>query len=84
LHFECGAFNHSTTSPDWFWRVRVLRDCGPKGNQSRHLEESGLEINLRFPQVRDQVLAKTDSRQEPYLYASLPSKKLSLKPASAR
>jgi hypothetical protein len=37
------------------------------------LEELGLEINFLFRRVRDQVLARTNRRQEPFLYGSLPS-----------
>jgi tetratricopeptide (TPR) repeat protein len=49
-----------------------------------NLEEPGLEINFLFRKVRDQVLAKTARRQEPYLYGSLPSESLFFKSSVAR
>jgi tetratricopeptide (TPR) repeat protein len=44
-----------------------------------NLEEPGLEINYLFRKVRDQVLAATNKRQEPFLYGSLPSERLFFK-----
>ena len=49
----------------------------------RHLEERGLEINLMFRKVRDEVLADTDNRQEPFTYGSLPGENIYLVPPSA-
>jgi uncharacterized caspase-like protein len=49
-----------------------------------YLEEPGLEINFLFRKVRDQVLANTGKRQEPYLYGSLPSESLYFRNADAR
>ena len=43
------------------------------------LEELGLEINFLFRRVRDQVLARTNRRQEPVLYGSLPTSLYSLR-----
>ncbi len=39
----------------------------------KNLNTSGLEINLLFRKVRDDVFAATDKRQEPWTYGSLPS-----------
>jgi DNA-binding winged helix-turn-helix (wHTH) protein len=39
----------------------------------RNLETPGLEVNLLFRKVRDEVLAATGGRQEPFIYGSLPS-----------
>ena len=39
---------------------------------SRRLVTPGLEINKVFRLVRDDVIAATDKRQEPFLYGSLP------------
>jgi tetratricopeptide (TPR) repeat protein len=39
----------------------------------KHLAEPGLEINLLFRRVRDDVLAKTGRHQEPFTYGSLPA-----------
>jgi uncharacterized caspase-like protein len=39
----------------------------------KYVEQPGLEINLLFRKVRDEVLSSTGRRQEPYIYGSLPS-----------
>ena len=39
----------------------------------KHIGEPGLEINLLFRKVRDEVLAKTGRQQEPFTYGSLPA-----------
>jgi uncharacterized caspase-like protein len=39
----------------------------------RNLDTPGLEINLLFRKVRDDVLTATGKRQEPFTYGSLPS-----------
>ena len=39
----------------------------------KNLETPGLEISLLFRKVRDDVLAATGRRQEPFIYGSLPS-----------
>jgi len=39
----------------------------------KYVEQPGLEINLLFRKVRDEVLTATGRRQEPYIYGSLPS-----------
>jgi tetratricopeptide (TPR) repeat protein len=49
-----------------------------------NLEQPGLEINFLFRRVRDQVLASTNGRQEPFLYGSLPSESLFFKIAAPR
>jgi tetratricopeptide (TPR) repeat protein len=41
-----------------------------------HIEEPGLEINFLFRKVRDEVRAKTQRQQEPFLYGSLSSEPL--------
>ena len=38
----------------------------------KNLETPGLEINLLFRKVRDDVMAVTGRRQEPFVYSSLP------------
>jgi uncharacterized caspase-like protein len=38
----------------------------------KNLETPGLEINLLFRKVRDDVMAMTGRRQEPFVYSSLP------------
>jgi tetratricopeptide (TPR) repeat protein len=50
----------------------------------RNIEEPGLEINFLFRKVRDEVRAKTERRQEPFLYGSLSSELLYFKAPSAR
>jgi tetratricopeptide (TPR) repeat protein len=44
-----------------------------------HIEDPALEINFLFRKVRDEVLAKTQHRQEPYQYGSLSSEPLYFK-----
>ena len=39
----------------------------------KYLSEPGLEISLLFRKVRDDVLSKTGTQQEPYTYGSLPA-----------
>ena len=39
----------------------------------KHIAEPGLEINLLFRRVRDDVFTKTGRQQEPYTYGSLPA-----------
>ncbi|MGO9172429.1 MAG: caspase family protein [Rhodomicrobium sp.] len=41
-----------------------------------HIEEPGLEINFLFRKVRDEVLANTQRKQEPFLYGSLSAEPL--------
>ncbi len=40
------------------------------------LETPGVEISLLFRKVRDDVLAATGRKQEPFTYGSLPSEEL--------
>ncbi len=47
-----------------------------------HIEEPGLEINFLFRRVRDAVRAKTERRQEPFVYGSLGSEPLFFKTAA--
>ena len=47
-----------------------------------HIEERGLEIGLLFRKVRDTVLRRTGSAQEPYVYGSLPREGLFFKAAA--
>lgn len=49
-----------------------------------NLEEPGLKINFLFRRIRDQVLASTNRRQEPFLYGSLPSESLFFRPPAPR
>jgi uncharacterized caspase-like protein len=49
-----------------------------------YLEEAGLEINLLFRKVRDEVRKKTDRRQDPFIYGSLGSEPLYFRSATAR
>jgi tetratricopeptide (TPR) repeat protein len=44
-----------------------------------HIEEPGLEINLLFRKVRDDVRAKTLRRQDPFVYGALSSELLYFK-----
>ncbi|MEC9369653.1 MAG: SUMF1/EgtB/PvdO family nonheme iron enzyme [Pseudomonadota bacterium] len=46
----------------------------------KHIETPGLEINFLFRRVRDAVLADTGGRQEPFIYGSLSSEAIFLKP----
>jgi hypothetical protein len=43
----------------------------------------GLDIRLAFGRVRDEVLVKTDSRQEPFVYGSLGGGNIALVPAAS-
>jgi tetratricopeptide (TPR) repeat protein len=47
-----------------------------------HLGEPGLEINMLFRKVRDDVKSKTSGQQEPFTYGSLPAEALYFKPAN--
>ena len=47
----------------------------------RHLETPGLEINFLFRRVRDDVIAATGRRQEPFVYGSLSGQEIYLKNA---
>jgi uncharacterized caspase-like protein len=49
----------------------------------RHLEAPGLEINLLFRKVRDDVLKLTGNDQEPFTYGSLSSEALYFRPVAA-
>jgi Caspase domain len=49
----------------------------------RHLTEPGVDIRIALGEVRDDVLAATGNRQEPYVYGSLGGESVSLAPASA-
>ena len=40
---------------------------------SKHVEAPGIEIVMLFRRVRDDVLAATQRKQEPFIYGSLPS-----------
>jgi uncharacterized protein len=48
----------------------------------RYLEEPGIDINLVFRKVRDDVLAHTSRRQQPFIYGSLPNNHIYLKEPS--
>jgi uncharacterized caspase-like protein len=39
----------------------------------RHLPTPGLEIGMMFRHVRDDVMAATGRKQEPFVYGSLPA-----------
>ena len=47
-----------------------------------NLETPGLEINLLFRRVRDQVLARTANAQEPFTYGSLPGEEFYFRDAA--
>ena len=63
-------------------RAGQVAEDGEGGNSpfvqalTRRMREPGVEINLLFRRVRDDVLAKTGRRQEPFVYASLPGEEL--------
>jgi uncharacterized caspase-like protein len=46
-----------------------------------HLDQPGLEINMLFRRVRDDVRGRTSGQQEPFTYGSLPSEELFFKAA---
>lgn len=46
-----------------------------------HLAEPGLDLRIAFGRVRDDVLAKTEFRQEPFVYGSLGGSVVALVPA---
>lgn len=46
-----------------------------------HLSEPGLEINMLFRKVRDDVRSKTGGQQEPFTYGSLPAEAMFFKAA---
>lgn len=50
---------------------------------ARRLVEDGVEINLMFRKVRDDVIAATSGAQEPWTYGSLSSKQFYFRPAKA-
>jgi uncharacterized protein len=47
-----------------------------------HLQSPGLDINLMFRRVRDDVLSHTNRRQQPFVYGSLPNSPIYLKEPS--
>jgi uncharacterized protein len=47
-----------------------------------HLQSPGLDINLMFRKVRDDVLSHTNRRQQPFVYGSLPNSPIYLKEPS--
>lgn len=47
-----------------------------------HLETPGLELNLLFGRVRDEVMRRTNNRQQPFTYGSLGGDAIVLKPAA--
>lgn len=47
---------------------------------TRRISEPGLEINMVFRAVRDDVLSATDKQQEPFVYGSLPNQAFYFKP----
>ncbi|MGO8798008.1 MAG: caspase domain-containing protein [Roseiarcus sp.] len=49
----------------------------------KHLTEPGLDIRIALGKVRDDVLASTADRQEPFVYGSLGGDTISLVPAPA-
>jgi hypothetical protein len=49
----------------------------------KHITEPGLDIRIAFGKVRDDVLASTGDRQEPFVYGSLGGDAVSLVPAPA-
>jgi uncharacterized caspase-like protein len=48
-----------------------------------NLETPGLELNLLFGRVRDEVMRQTNNRQQPFTYGSLGGDPIFLKPAVA-
>jgi uncharacterized caspase-like protein len=48
----------------------------------RHLAEPGLDIRIALGRVRDDVLAMTGGRQEPFIYGSLGGASITLVPAT--
>jgi uncharacterized protein len=48
----------------------------------KYLESPGLDVNLMFRKVRDDVLSHTSRRQQPFVYGSLPNKPIYLKEPS--
>ena len=48
----------------------------------KFLETPGLDINLMFRKVRDEVMAQSNHRQQPFTYGSLPNKPIYLKEPS--
>jgi hypothetical protein len=60
-----------------------LTRCDGKGRNGpfaealvKHTDTPGLEINLLFRKVRDEVLRMTERRQEPHVYGSLSAEEL--------
>lgn len=50
----------------------------------KHLATPGLDVRLAFGRVRDDVLAATGRRQEPFVYGSLGGSEMALVPVTAR
>jgi Caspase domain len=50
----------------------------------KYLLEPGLDVRLAFGRIRDDVLAQTGSRQEPYVYSSLGGRIVALVPSAAQ
>jgi predicted metalloprotease len=49
----------------------------------RHLGTPGLDVRLALGRVRDEVIASTANRQEPFVYGSLGGREITLVPAAA-
>jgi uncharacterized caspase-like protein len=50
---------------------------------AKRITEPGLEINMVFRAVRDDVLAATNKKQEPFVYGSLPNEAFYFRPLAA-
>src|SRR5215218_4794613 len=50
----------------------------------KHLSVPGLDIRLAFGRVRDEVLKRSRTRQEPFIYGSLGGESISLVPAASQ
>ena len=48
-----------------------------------HLSEPGLDLRIAFGRVRDEVMLKTNNKQEPFIYGSLGGSVVALVPAKA-
>jgi hypothetical protein len=48
-----------------------------------HIAEPGLDLRIAFGRVRDEVMLKTDNKQEPFIYGSLGGSVVALVPAKA-
>jgi len=70
---KAGSISYDGTGPNSPFTASLVKN----------LAEPGLDIRIAFGRIRDEVMAATSNRQEPFLYGSLGGATISLVPAPA-